>query len=60
MFAEWQQQRGQHQLGSYGQSRNGQEEGAVAKSQVSVNLKSMRIDVPRFENRDTQGWIFKI
>ena len=25
-----------------------------------MNLKSMRIDVPRFENGDPQGWIFKI
>ena len=60
IFAEWQQQRGQHQPRSSSHNRNDQDEGTVAKSQVSVNLKSIRIDVPRFGNGDPQGWIFKI
>ena len=60
MFTEWQQQKGQHQPSSSGQNRNDIEEGTASKSHNSVNLKPMGFDVPRFENDDSQGWIFKI
>ena len=37
-----------------------QKEVEVSRDQNSVNMKPITIDVPRFEDGDLQGWIFKI
>ena len=61
MFADWQQQWGQHQLASPSdQHRRDQESIGTARNQNAMNLKPIRIDAPRFEDGDPQGWIFKI
>ena len=60
MFAEWQQKKGKHQQSSSVQNQIDEEGVTVSKGQNQVNLKPTCIDVPRFENSDPQGWIFKI
>ena len=42
------------------QNQLDQDAGTSSRNQSQVNLKSVRIDVPCFENGDPQGWIFKI
>ena len=54
MFDEW--QRGQSRAPSPNQDHSDQEDvSAVSKGSTSMNMKSMRINVPRFEGGDPQG-----
>ena len=57
MMAEWQQQRGKSSSTLGGQNRREQES---VKGHNEMHLKPLRIDVPRFEDGDPRGWIFKI
>ena len=56
LMAELQQQRGQDASSSM--QNRAEYEGS--RGQNTMNLKPLRIDVPRFEGGDPQGWIFKI
>ena len=60
MFANWQQQKGQNQSSSLAQNRGEHELVVGSRGHSDVNLKPIKIDVPRFEEGDPQGWIFKV
>ena len=57
LMAELQQQRGQRSSSPIMVNPADQE---GLRGEQSVNMKPMRIDVPRYEGGDPQGWIFKI